>query len=116
MQAAAAARNAKLRGERAEEKRRKLDQEKQKAREELKAKAAKAFIDFDANKDQLLDKAEVTEYVKSIANGKEVTVAMVEMILQSVVGDRDGNVSGPECGKLVKKGGRLSLSGEGRRR
>lgn len=104
MQAAAAARNAKMRGEKAQEKQRKLDEEKSKAREELKSKAAKVFIDYDANKDQVLDKAEVTEYVKVVAKDAslEVTEAMVEMILQSVVGDRNGAVNGPDCQKLVK--------------
>ena len=85
----------------AKERQRLLYEEKVRKDAEAKERAETAFVKFDADKDDLLNQAELSELIKSISGGAGLNELVIESILLNVTGQREMSVAKRHASRLI---------------
>lgn len=93
----------KKREEKANERQDNIKAAKKVAAGEMQERAKAAMVEFDADKDGVLNKAEIANLVKSMAaDGKGLSDEGLESVILHCTGSRDGTVAEIECGAMIK--------------
>ena len=94
----------KRREEKAEERHESIKSAKAAGAAEMKERAKDAMAEFDADKDGVLNKAEIGNLIKSMTTegGEALSDEALESIVLHSTGVRDGTVAEIDCGALIK--------------
>ena len=75
---------------------------KEAAAEEMQGRAKAVMEEFDADKDGVLNKDEVSNLVRSLApDGRALSDEALESLMHACTGARDGNVDAEKCGSAL---------------